>query len=133
MDLFREKLGKCSQHDALFDDLNIREHLKMFFIFKGVNSNDVEAKVNKVLHYFKYMEEVNVLVKGIGIISSGHMKYMGSPLFLIEKYGKYMSLNISKEEDGDDKKIVDFINGMDKNVEYIWIILPLDFIIFIKI
>mgnify|MGYP002623955037 CR=1 FL=1 len=186
MDLFREKLGICPQHDVLFDDLNIREHLEMFSIFKGVNSNDVEAEVNKVLHDFQleniqymiarnlsagqrrklsiaialiggsqiifldepssgmditsrrnlweilkrqcegkiiiltthYMEEASVLGKRIGIISSGHMKCLGSPLFLIEKYGKYMSLNISKEEDGDDKKIVDFINGLAENVEY---------------
>jgi len=186
MDLFREKLGICPQHDVLFDDLNIREHLEMFSIFKGVSLNEVEEEVNKILHDFQleniqymiarnlsagqrrklsiaialiggseiifldepssgmditsrrnlweilkrqcegkiiiltthYMEEASVLGKRIGIISSGHMKCMGSPLFLIEKYGNNMSLNISKEEDGDDKKIVDFINGLAENVEY---------------
>ena len=65
-----------------------------------------------------YMEEASVLGKRIGIINAGHMKCLGSPLFLIEKYGKYMSLNISKEEDGDDKTIVDFISNLAENVEY---------------
>ena len=32
-----------------------------------------------------------------------------SPLFLIEKYGRFMSLNVSKEEDADNETIVDFI------------------------
>ncbi len=48
-----------------------------------------------------YMEEASVLGKRIGIINAGHMKCIGSPLFLIEKYGKFMSLNVTKEEDAD--------------------------------
>ena len=186
MDLFREKLGICPQHDILFENLNIREHLEMFSIFKGVESNNVETEVNKVLHDFQleniqymiaknlsagqrrklsiaialiggsqvifldepssgmditsrrnlweilkrqcegkiiiltthYMEEASVLGQRIGIINAGHMKCLGSPLFLIEKYGKYMSLNISKDEDGDDKKIVEFVQSLAENVEY---------------
>ena len=186
MDLFREKLGICPQHDILFEDLNIREHLEMFSIFKGVESNNVEAEVNKVLHDFQleniqhmiarnlsagqrrklsiaialiggsqvifldepssgmditsrrnlweilkrqsegkiiiltthYMEEASVLGQRIGIINAGHMKCVGSPLFLIEKYGKYMSLNVFKDEDADDKRIVEFVKSLAKNVEY---------------
>ena len=186
MDLFREKLGICPQHDILFEDLNIREHLEMFSIFKGVDSNNVEAEVNKILHDFQleniqnmiarnlsagqrrklsisialiggsevifldepssgmditsrrnlweilkrqsegkiiiltthYMEEASVLGQRIGIINAGHMKCLGSPLFLIEKYGKYMSLNILKDEYADDKKIVEFVKTLAKNVEY---------------
>ena len=64
------------------------------------------------------MEEASVLGQRIGIINAGHMKCLGSPLFLIEKYGKYMSLNISKDEDGDDKKIVEFVQSLAENVEY---------------
>ena len=186
MDIFRQKLGICPQHDILFQDLNIREHLEMFSIFKGVDSINVDNEVNKILHDFQlediqyilaknlsagqrrklsiaialiggskvifldepssgmditsrrnlweilkrqcegkiiiltthYMEEASVLGKRIGIINAGHMKCIGSPLFLIEKYGKFMSLNITKEEDADNDKIVNFIkNNIDK-VEY---------------
>ena len=35
MDEFRTKLGICPQHDVLFGQLTIREHLEMFCIFKG--------------------------------------------------------------------------------------------------
>ena len=186
MDIFRQKLGICPQHDILFGDLNIREHLEMFSIFKGVDSSNVENEVNKILHDFllediqyilaknlsagqrrklsiaialiggskvifldepssgmditsrrnlweilkrqcqgkiiilttHYMEEASVLGKRIGIINAGHMKCIGSPLFLIEKYGKYMSLNITKEEDADNETIVDFISHIVDKVEY---------------
>ena len=186
MDKFREKLGICPQHDILFEDLNIREHLEMFSIFKGVNSKNVNSEVNKVLHDFQleniqymiaknlsagqrrklsiaisliggskvifldepssgmditsrrnlweilkrqcegkiiiltthYMEEASVLGKRIGIINAGQMKCIGSPLFLIEKYGKFMSLNVVKEEKAVDDKIVDFITHLADNVEY---------------
>jgi hypothetical protein len=37
---------------------------------------------------------------------------------LIEKYGKYMSLNVLKDDNADNKKIVDFVNGLAENVEY---------------
>ena len=186
MDNFRKKLGICPQHDTLFEDLNIREHLEMFSIFKGVNSSDVDYEVNKILHDFQmddiqymltrnlsagqrrklsiaialiggskiifldepssgmditsrrnlweilkrqcegkiiiltthYMEEASVLGKRIGIINEGRMKCIGSPLFLIEKFGKYMSLNISKEEDADNEKIVEFIQSNADKVEF---------------
>ena len=36
LNIFRKILGICPQHDTLFEDLNIREHLEMFSIFKGV-------------------------------------------------------------------------------------------------
>ena len=166
MDIFREKLGICPQHDILFDNLNSREHLEMFSIFKVVDSNNINSKINKILKDFNlediqyiiaknlsagqrrklsiamaivggseiifleesssgmditsrrelweilkfqckgkiiiltthYMEEVSVLGKRIGIINLGKMKCLGSPLFLIEKFGKYMNLNKKKKK-----------------------------------
>ena len=186
MEIFREKLGICPQHDILFEDLNIREHLEMFSIFKGVESTEVDQEVDKTLHDFQlediqymlaknlsagqrrklsisisliggskvifldepssgmditsrrnlweilkrqtdgkiiiltthYMEEASVLGKRIGIINAGKMKCIGSPLFLIEKYGRFMSLNVTKEEDCDSDKIIEFMNNNAENIEY---------------
>ena len=186
MDIFREKIGICPQHDTLFEDLNIREHLEMFSIFKGVKGDEVDNEVNKTLRDFQieniqtmlarnlsagqrrklsiaisliggsqvifldepssgmditsrrnlweilkrqcdgkiiiltthYMEEASVLGKRIGIINEGKMKCIGSPLFLIEKFGKFMSLNISKDEYSNNNQIVDFVKKLVKNVEY---------------
>ena len=182
---FRKVLGICPQHDVLFDDLTIREHLEMFCIFKGF-STDVESEINKTMHDFEldniqniiaknlsagqrrklsiaisliggskvifldepssgmditsrrnlwdilkrqseqkiiiltthYMEEASVLGKRIGIINAGKMKCIGTPLFLIERFGKFMSLNITKEADAENQKIVDFIKERSPDMEY---------------
>ena len=186
MDKFRSILGICPQHDVLFDDLTIKEHLEMFCIFKGYKSKNIENEINKTLDDFElknirniraknlsagqrrklsiaisliggskiifldepssgmditsrrnlwdilkrqseqkiiiltthYMEEASVLGKRIGIIDLGKMKCIGTPLFLIERFGKFINLNVIKEENANDDKIVEFINKRAKNVEY---------------
>jgi len=44
MDLTREKLGVCPQHDVLFESLTPKEHLEIFAAFKG--REDIES-INK--------------------------------------------------------------------------------------
>ena len=185
MDKFRTILGICPQHDVLFDDLTIREHLEMFCIFKGYTSDDINSEINKTIHDFEldsiqnitaknlsagqrrklsiaisliggskvifldepssgmditsrrnlwdilkrqteqkiiiltthYMEEASVLGKRIGIINAGRMKCIGTPLFLIERFGKFMSLNITKESDAENESIVNFIRERAPNLE----------------
>jgi len=36
MDEIRTFMGVCPQHDILFDDLTVREHLELFAVFKGM-------------------------------------------------------------------------------------------------
>ena len=183
---FREKIGICPQHDVLFNDLNIREHLGMFAIFKGVSSNSVEGEINKIIKDFQledvqytiaknlsagqrrklsiaisliggseiifldepssgmditsrrnlweilkrqcdnkiiiltthYMEEASVLGKRIGIINLGKMKCIGTPLFLIEKFGKYMNITLSKEEGANNENIINYINNIVKDGQF---------------
>ena len=183
---FREKVGICPQHDVLFNDLNIREHLGMFAIFKGVSTNNVENEINKIIKDFQledvedkiaknlsagqrrklsiaisliggseiifldepssgmditsrrnlweilkrqtenkiiiltthYMEEASVLGKRIGIISLGKMKCIGTPLFLIEKFGKYMNITLVKEEGAINEDIIHFINNNISDAQF---------------
>ena len=186
IDEFRAKIGICPQHDVLFNDLNIREHLGMFAIFKGVSSRDVDYEVNKIIKDFQledaqynvaknlsagqrrklsiaisliggseiifldepssgmditsrrnlweilkrqtdnkiiiltthYMEEASVLGKRIGIINLGQMKCIGTPLFLIDKFGKYMNITLCKEEGANNEEICSFINSSVKEAEF---------------
>ena len=186
VDKFREKIGICPQHDVLFGDLNVREHLEMFAIFKGVSSENVENEINKSLSDFQfqnmegilaknlsagqrrklsiaisliggseiifldepssgmditsrrnlweilkrqsdnkiiiltthYMEEASVLGNRIGIINLGKMKCIGTPLFLIEKFGKYMSINLSKDENANNDQIMSFISQKVEHPEF---------------
>ena len=176
MDIFRSRLGICPQHDVLFEELTVEEHLKMFCVFKGVDSASISAEIHKSLKDFEllskrnvqvknlsagqrrklsisialvggsevifldepssgmditsrrslweilkqctrdkiivltthYMEEASVLGKRIGIISDGEMKCIGTPLFLIEKFGKYISITITKEVNAVDEDIIRF-------------------------
>ena len=48
MDIFRKKLGICPQHDVHFEDLTVEEHLKMFSVFKGVDSKEqIKSDITK--------------------------------------------------------------------------------------
>ena len=186
VEIFREKIGICPQHDVLFNDLNIREHLDMFAVFKGVNSGNVENEINKIIKDFQledvqytiaknlsagqrrklsiaisliggseiifldepssgmditsrrnlweilkrqsdnkiiiltthYMEEASVLGKRIGIINLGQMKCIGTPLFLIEKFGRFMNITLSKEEGANNDEIINFINNKVNDAKF---------------
>ena len=185
---FRKVLGICPQHDVLFNDLTVEEHLEMFCVFKSFEKSKIQNEISKVIHDFgleeirdtkvenlsggqkrklsiaiaivggssvifldeptsgmditsrrnlwnilkrslngkiiilttHYMEEASVLGNRIGILSEGKMKCIGSPLFLIEKLGKNINLNITKRKEADNDKIIEFINenfGKGINIE----------------
>ena len=53
-----------------------------------------------------YMEEASVLGNRIGIMAEGVLKCIGTPLFLIEKYGKYLSNYFKSKADGIETEIL---------------------------
>lgn len=183
---FREKLGICPQHDVLFENLTVKEHLEMFCVFKGVESRLIENEVNKAMEDMcltdkkeiqakglsggqkrklsialaliggsevvfldepssgmditsrrqlwdilkkctnnriivlttHYMEEAAVLGNRIGIMTSGKLKCSGSLLFLIDRYGQYISLNVIKNPEASNEEIIRFILERIPDVEY---------------
>ena len=58
------------------------------------------------------MEEASVLGKRIGIINLGQIKCLGTPLFLIEKFGKYMNVTLRKDEGANSDDIFKFITSI---------------------
>jgi len=182
---FRNKLGICPQHDILFPQLTVREHLEMFCYFKGFDVNKIKEEVDNTLKDFRihdienvlagtlsagqrrklsiaisviggsevifldepssgmditsrrnlweilkkiiekriiiltthYMEEASVLGNRIGIMAEGVLKCIGTPLFLIEKYGKFLSINIYKEKDANNGKIINFFKSKAEGIE----------------
>jgi ATP-binding cassette subfamily A (ABC1) protein 3 len=189
LDVFRKKIGICPQHDVLFQDLTVKEHLYLFANFKGVKTDNLETEITKILSDLEltskcedlsqnlsggqkrklsiaialiggseiifldepssgmditnrrklwdvlkkftrnriiiltthYMEEASVLGKRIGIMSGGKMKCSGTPLFLINKFGKNISLtlvknHVNKNENIDkiNSTIVDYIRDSFK-------------------
>ena len=37
----REMLGVCPQHDTLYENLTVQEHLELFAAFKGIESSEI--------------------------------------------------------------------------------------------
>ena len=189
LEKFRKVVGICPQHDILFNDLTVQEHLEMFCVFKSVNDSIKEKEIIKVLNDFgliekrytkamhlsggqkrklsiaialvggssvifldeptsgmditsrrklwnelkkylnnkiiilttHYMEEASVLGNRIGILSDGELKCIGSPLFLIDKFGKTININVCTNTQSDNIQIIDFIknnSGNNLDVEY---------------
>ncbi|CAM9266917.1 unnamed protein product [Choristocarpus tenellus] len=45
----RRNLGMCPQHDILYPDLTVREHLTLFANFKGVAKKEVASEVDRMI------------------------------------------------------------------------------------
>ena len=52
LDDFRKFLGICPQHDVLFDNLTVEEHLEMFCVFKSVPRDKIENEITKIIEDF---------------------------------------------------------------------------------
>ena len=42
----RRTLGVCPQHDILYPDLTVREHLRMYAVLKGVPGKDLKEAIS---------------------------------------------------------------------------------------
>ena len=49
MQFIRQSLGVCPQHDILFPDLTVMQHLQIYAAFKGVKSSEVDAAATKMI------------------------------------------------------------------------------------
>lgn len=50
MDQIRKSLGLCPQHDVLFDDLTVAEHLYFYAQLKGLPRQKCPEEVKRMLH-----------------------------------------------------------------------------------
>ena len=74
MTAIRQEIGICLQHDCLFPELTVREHIQFFARVKGMygrmSNAEAEAKVNASIHDVALTEKRNTLSKNL----SGGMK-----------------------------------------------------------
>jgi ATP-binding cassette, subfamily A (ABC1), member 3 len=66
----RNSLGLCTQHNVLFDDLTVREHLTFFSKLKGYTSKQADDDVRKYTELLDLLPKENKLSKTL----SGGMK-----------------------------------------------------------
>lgn len=55
----REKFGYCAQHDALFEELTVMEHLRFYAAIKGIPQEDANAEINRVVNVLGLTSFVN--------------------------------------------------------------------------
>lgn len=60
MQQIRQSLGVCPQHDILFADLTVMQHLQMFAAFKGVPPNEVDEAAYKMIREVGLKEKTDV-------------------------------------------------------------------------
>ncbi|CAM1313391.1 ABCA3 (predicted) [Pycnogonum litorale] len=70
MSEIRESLGYCPQHDVLFDELTVKEHLKFFCTLKGWSGKMVTLETDRMIEAMGLKDKVNALSKTL----SGGMK-----------------------------------------------------------
>ena len=66
----RMSLGVCPQHNVLFDDLTVAEHLIFFSRLKGLKGDDIQKEVDKYVRMIELENKANVASKKL----SGGMK-----------------------------------------------------------
>lgn len=70
MALIRRSLGLCPQHDVLFDNLNVREHLLFYTQLKGYPREKIPDEVDRILRILNLEDKRNARSKTL----SGGMK-----------------------------------------------------------
>ena len=66
MSELRHIMGVCPQHNILYDDLTVQEHLELFATFKGMTDNDViEKDIDTILKDVDLIEKRNELSKNL--------------------------------------------------------------------
>ncbi|XP_010279593.1 PREDICTED: ABC transporter A family member 1 [Nelumbo nucifera] len=70
MDEIRRSLGICPQHDILFPELTVKEHLEIFAILKGGDEGSLDNIVTEMIDEVGLADKVNTVVSSL----SGGMK-----------------------------------------------------------
>ena len=58
-------MGVCPQHDILFDELTVKEHLEMFAVFKGMDAKEIPNAVKRLIEDVDLAEKTNYLSKNL--------------------------------------------------------------------
>lgn len=66
----RSSVGFCPQHNILFEDLTVREHITFYSLLKGLDKDDVDREVVRYVKLLKLENKIDVQARGL----SGGMK-----------------------------------------------------------
>lgn len=66
----RHSMGFCPQHNVLYDELTVAEHLELFSLLKGATTQEAKSEVRKYVQLLSLEAKANVLSSAL----SGGMK-----------------------------------------------------------
>lgn len=49
MENIRSQIGICPQHNTLYDELSVEEHIELFSTFRGLEGEELEEEVDKLI------------------------------------------------------------------------------------
>lgn len=80
-------IGLCPQHNILFEDLNVKEHIIFYSRLKGLHPMDVQKDIEKLVADLHLEDQLNVQVNnlsgGIKRILSVSLAFCGDPKFVV--------------------------------------------------
>ena len=80
LDAIRKYLGVCPQHDVLWDNLTVEEHLKLFAGLKEVARGEVDDAVDEIIKEVGLTEKVKVKSRNL---SGGQKRKLSVAIALI--------------------------------------------------
>lgn len=80
MTAIRQGLGVCPQHDILYDDLTVFEHVRLFASIKGVAASQIQTQAEEWLGKVGLMEKLNAMTN---TLSGGQKRRLSCALAMI--------------------------------------------------
>eukprot|EP00599_Poterioochromonas_sp_BG-1_P016760 CAMPEP_0173165656 /NCGR_PEP_ID=MMETSP1105-20130129/21518_1 /TAXON_ID=2985 /ORGANISM="Ochromonas sp., Strain BG-1" /LENGTH=1579 /DNA_ID=CAMNT_0014086689 /DNA_START=11 /DNA_END=4746 /DNA_ORIENTATION=+ len=106
MAAIRRGLGVCPQHDILFPELTVLQHLQIFAAFKGVSPSKVNTEANKIIAEVGLREKANSksstlsggqkrkLSLGIALIGDSKVVILDEPTSGMDPFSRRSTWNI---------------------------------------
>ncbi|RQM23707.1 hypothetical protein B5M09_003923 [Aphanomyces astaci] len=113
MDELRGSMGVCPQHDVLYDDLTVHQHLELYAALKNVPPDDVQTQVNGLVAEVGLTEKRHVIVRklsggqkrklsvAIALIGNSRVVFLDEPTSGMDPYSRRFTWNVLQQNRAD--------------------------------
>ncbi|XP_050886845.1 ABC transporter A family member 1 [Lathyrus oleraceus] len=109
IDEIRKVLGVRPQHDILFPELTVREHLELFAILKGVEEDTLESVIINMVDEVGLADKINTVVRslsggmkrklslGIALVGNSKVLILDEPTSRMDPYSMRLTWQLIKK------------------------------------